>query len=345
MLNTSKNITISLFKRQNNIKKTSGKKNAIISIVIIIIIAMIVIKPNLCINSIYSGLAVWAKSVLPSLFPFMFFTKLLTNYGFISKITAKSYKATKLLFNAPKISSYIFLMSIISGYPVGAKLISEYHKMGYISTKQANKLSTFCSTSGPLFIIGSVGTAMFGNVKIGYIMLISHILGAVFNGILFRKFFIDKTETNFKNDTETQNSLQNSMKDSILSVLLVGGFIAVAFLVIDLLNETGILSPINYILNKLFGMFGLEGVGFAFTNGLLEVSKGCLTISSLDISLTAKAVIGSFLIGFGGISILLQAITFLTGANVNLKFYTIQKITHGIFSAIICLFICLLFGV
>ncbi len=345
-MQTSINKTkFSIIQNINIIKKSKNKSKIFLSILISLLIVLIVAKPNLCINSIYNGLSVWAKCVVPSLLPFMFFTRLLTNLNFISKLTSKTYKLNKFLFNAPKISSYIFLMSIISGYPIGAKLISEYHKMGIITTKQANKLCTFCSTSGPLFIIGSVGTALLLSAKLGYIMLISHIFGSVLNGILYRKFYIDKTEIFFENNDESKDILQNSMKDSILSVLVVGGYIAIAFLVIDLFNNLEILSPLNFVFEKLLNLFGIEGASSAVSSGILEVSKGAVMLSKLNLSLLSKGVIASFLIGFGGISVFLQGATFLTSAKVNMKFYLLQKLTHGILSAVICFVLCVIFKI
>ena len=326
-------------------RNKNGKKTKIyvfLSIFIVFLMILMIIKPNLCINSIYSGLSIWAKCVVPSLLPFMFFTKLLTSLNFISKLSAKTEKINKFLFNAPKISGYIFLMSIISGYPVGAKLISEYHKMGIISTKQANKLCTFCSTSGPIFVIGSVGTAMFLNAKLGYIMFVAHVLGAILNGVLYRKMYVDTEEKNFEFSKNHEVALQESMKDSILSVLIVGGFIAIAFLVIDLFNDINLLKPINFVLDKLLSVFGLSGASSALSSGILEISKGSIILSGLGLSSRAIGTLASFLIGFGGISIFLQAITFLKDANVNLKFYFLQKITHGILSATICFVLCVL---
>lgn len=329
--------------------KNISKKNVFASIFIMFLIVCIVIKPNLCINSIYSGLSVWAKCVLPSLFPFMFLTKILTNLNFISTITSKFYRLNSKFFNAPKISSYIFLLSIISGYPVGAKMISEYHKMGIISTKQANKLCTFCSTSGPLFIVGSVGTAMFLSAKIGYILFLSHVFGSIFNGLLFRHFYIDKTENfekfaknNEKNTKKSQNLLAESMKDSILSVLIVGGWIAVAFLVIDIFNDLQIFAPLCNLLFKL----GIDiNLSYATISGIFEVSKGCILLSKLSTDKIITATIASFLIGFGGLCVFLQASSFLKEANVNTKFYLFQKFTHGILSAGICFLLCMILGV
>lgn len=299
--------TFSVLQKPKNI----SKKQIFASIFVLFLIALIVIMPNLCINSIYNGLSVWAKCVLPSLLPFMFFTKLLTSLQFISTITSKFYKINCKLFNAPKISSYIFFMSIISGYPVGAKLISEYYKMGFLTSKQANKLCTFCSTSGPLFVIGTVGTSLFLNTKIGYIMFFSHIASSLLNGLAFRQLFIDNTKLDYNlQSAESKNLLFDSMRESILSVLLVGGYIAVAFLIIDVFNALNILYPINLFLQ----LFGLNiNTAQAISSGIIEVSKGCILLAKLDITLTAKATIASFLIGFGGISV------FFAGYNIFAK--------------------------
>lgn len=337
--------TISILSNSKSISNSQKKIKIFFSLFILSIIALIIAKPNLCIGSIYSGLCVWAKCVLPSLLPFMFFTKLLTNLNFISSITAKTYRLNKFLFKAPKISSYIFLMSIISGYPVGAKIISEYHKNGLISTKQANKLSTFCSTSGPLFVIGTVGTVLFGSAKLGYIIFASHILGSILNGILYRNFFVDENDyfENWNNhNTKKENILAESMKDSILSVLLVGGWIAISFLVIDLFLDLKIFEPIVFVLSKIFVGTKPETIK-AFLCGVLEVSKGTLELSKINILKTPLCSLASFLIGFGGISIFLQAHTFLKNAKVNTKFYLLSKLTHGIFSAVLTFLLCLFF--
>ena len=370
-------------------KIMSNHKKNIFAIFLIFLISLIIAKPNLCIASIYNGLSVWAKCVVPSLLPFMFFTKLLTNLNFLQKITNKFSKLNSKLFNAPPISAHIFLMSIISGYPVGAKMIAEYHKMGILSANDTNKLCTFCSTSGPLFIIGSVGTAMIGSAKIGYIIFVSHILGAILNGILFRNLWKNKdinnetksqqesfAKINIKCITESydenissinkldksnydkinsninifnnnkiekqnsQNMLASSMTDTILSCLTVGGYIAIAFLVVDIFLDLNLFFPITKLLELL-------RISPNITNnvlsGITEVSKGCLLISNLNISQTLIATLSSFLIGFGGICVFLQAITFLSEAGVNKKFYIFQKITHGLISSTITFLLCLIF--
>lgn len=325
----------------NAMSKAKTKQNLLkvtIAFVAVSLIAMIVAQPSLSIASVSNGLSVWAKTILPSLFPFVFLTKLLSNLNVMEIFTKLFSKITQKLFKAPAISGYIFLMSIISGYPIGAKLISEFYTQGKLTEKQANKLITFCSTSGPLFIIGSVGTAIFLNKKIGYILFFSHIISSILNGIIFRNKYVDKT--NNSNDLSAQcdltQILPNTMNDTILSCLIVGGYIAIFFLIIDLFSNIGIFNPVITLFCKLLSPFGVQKSAVKATLfGIIEMSKGCIEIASCKIATIASASIASFLISFGGLCTFFQATTFLSKCNVSLKFYFFQKITHGLLSAMI----------
>ncbi|MCI6976113.1 MAG: hypothetical protein MR895_02065, partial [Clostridiales bacterium] len=84
----------------------------------------------------------WA-AVLPALFPFFFFTRMLTGLGFPETVGKFFEKPVKFLFHTPPISAYIFFMSVLSGYPIGAKLISEFYKNGVINTEESKKNNCF----------------------------------------------------------------------------------------------------------------------------------------------------------------------------------------------------------
>lgn len=339
-----------LSKKKNTIthrEKTQSKTNTfkiVLSLTICLVVALMIVNPKLCIESVYNGLSVWATCVLPSLLPFMFFTKILTDLNVVSKISKKCSKLTRFLFNAPSISAYVFFMSLISGYPVGAKLISEFYEAKLLTEKQANKLTTFCSTSGPLFIIGSVGTAMFLDQKLGYIMFISHVVASVINGIIYRNSYKENYESDFENnETSLANTLPNSMSSSVSNVMIVGGYIAIAFMIIDLANALNLFAPINAVVCFLIKPLGLGlDTAKAITSGLIEISKGCNMLSVIDMPKSLLATIASFVISFGGFSVFFQSITFLSKCKVNMKFYLLQKLTHGVISAVLTFLIYLI---
>ena len=310
------------------------KKNIILTICISIILLAIIISPDKYINVSFNAIVVWGKVLLPSLFPFFVFTKLLTSLGYVKKLSSTFSPITYKLYKSPPISSYVFLMSIITGYPVGSKLTADLYNNNYISKQEAKKIITFTSNSGPMFIVGSVGIGMLLNKTAGYIILISHIIGAMLNGLLYRNL---KTEDNSQkkfsyNNKEIETNLSSIVMDSIFSILLIGGIIVVAFIIIELLNSINIFYPINFILSKL----NIDtSISSSIFDGIFEITKGCLSTSNLNISLYSKTIICSSIISFGGLSTTLQAMAFLKDI-VSYKFFIGQKITHMILSTLIC---------
>lgn len=339
-------IQLTRFGQKNKKKVKLNLLSIFITLFLVLLAICLIVNPKKYISSCYNGLSIWATCVLPSLLPFFVITKLLSELKVLDKFFNKFAKLNKFLFNAPSCSGYIFGMSIISGYPVGAKLICDFYENKIITEKQANKLVTFCSTSGPLFIIGTVGAIMMKNALIGYILYASHIISAILNGIIYRKAFLEKDTVQAPNSeplkTDYQSLLSTTMTSSITSVMVVGGFVAMFFMIIDILGDTHILFPFEWLINSIFSCVGSKNIGSYIVNGLIEVTRGCRDIASLGLNPTISSVILSGLIGFGGMSIHLQSLSFLTRCKVNIKFYFLQKITQTIFACASCYLLCLI---
>lgn len=82
--------------------------------------------------------------------------------------------------------AYAMLMGIISGYPIGAKIVTNFRENGMCSKEECERLLAFTNNSGPLFIIGSVGISMFYNSLIGILLFITHLLACLTVGFVFR---------------------------------------------------------------------------------------------------------------------------------------------------------------
>ena len=211
------------------------------------------------------------------------------------------------------------------------------------SKEEAKKCVTFTSNSGPMFIIGSVGVGMLNNRVCGYIILLSHIIGSVINGLIYRNIKITENNTkNSKNYIKNNNfSLSNSILDSISSILLIGGIMIIAFIIIEIVENFNLFLPIINLLKKC----GISSqISSSFLSGIFEMTKGCLGISSTTISLKLKTILSCSLITFGGLSTSLQAMAFLKEI-CSYKFFITQKITHMLLSTCICVILCFLFSI
>ncbi len=320
------------------IKKNN--KSLILSIIICLIIVLFVLRPAENINACYQGLSVWARSLVPALLPFFFLTRVLSNLGTVHKVGNWLSPITKKLYNAPGISGYVFAMSIISGYPVGAKLTADLYEQGKISRGQAERITTFTCTSGPLFIIGTVGATMFGSTQLGLLVLICHILGALINGILYRKHNVDcAVDYNIVTMQHDENALENAMYSSITSVMIVGGYVTLFFMIISMLNYYNVFTPLAQLISHIIPLPHTYDTTIAICNGMVEMTRGCLDLSTIGLSTPCLLLILTGIISFGGISIHMQALTFLKRFNMSTKFYIKQKCTQTLISIVIALLI------
>lgn len=344
---------------------------SILSILVFIIIILLVLNPAQYSKSTLEGLNLYVLCVLPGLFPFMFFTKLLTSFGMVKKISTKLSPVTRVLFNTNGVSAYVFIMSILSGYPIGAKLISDLYVGGSINQTDAKKMVSFCTTSGPIFIIGTVGAIMFGSALIGLIIYLSHIISSVMCGIILSGKRIKPSKTKLinlttnlqnkqnmrqNNSTSTANKsvsstkttmpdniLSSTMQNTVESILIVGAYITIFFLLADILTNIGFLNTISSVIDKLCALIGINPIGTGLSSGILEVTRGCKVLSqNLNITSICAACA---IISFSGISIIMQSINFLSKCKIKARYFILVKCVHAILSVIVCIVLCKVFAV
>lgn len=304
-------------------------KQILFSSLICILICCLVIQPQRYIASVYQGMVLFATNVAPALFPFFFFTKLLTSLGGADYLGKALRKPVSALYRAPGSSGYVYVMSVLSGYPVGSRLIADLYDNGCLTTADARKISTFTSTSGPLFIVGTVGTLMLHNPKCGYYIMLCHFVGALVNGLFYRGKRSESLPAQIRAET-TDNILSSSITNSIWSVLIVGGYIAVFSMVVDVLDDLGVIGALAEPL-----AFALEAcnqppeLARGIVMCLIEITRGCQTIAACGAPLRYAAPFVAAMLSFGGLSILFQSMTFLSHCKVKVSFFLISKLTQA----------------
>lgn len=293
-----------------------------------------------------AGLNLWATSVLPSLFPFFIATELLGYTKIISYLGKLFHKIMRPVFNVPGEGIFALLMGIISGYPVGAKIVADLKRQGICNSIECERLISFTNNSGPLFILGTVGIMLFHSASIGIYLLISHIISSILVGICFRwwkRREEKKLYTEFRSVEKIQklsfsnlgDILSRSISSSINSILIVGGFVVLFSVVCSILENTKILILLSCIFAPFFEMFKIPSYYLhSIFTGIVELTNGLKALSSFGIS-NISIYICSFLLGFGGISIMLQVLSIISKENISIKPYIIGKLLQAVFSVVI----------
>ena len=229
--------------KKNNFTVLKIKRNFLSLLFLFFTISILIFsKTNL--PAIKSGLSLWANSVIPSLFPFFVATELLMHTNLFYKLGNYFNIFMKPLFNIRGEGALAFIMGIVSGYPVGAKIASNFRKNNICTKNECERLLSFTNNSGPLFIIGTVGILMYRNTIIGILLFITHILSSLSVGFLFR--FWKKNEIISEKNVYKQKSnnpqlsapqisdlgkiLTESISSSVHSILIIGRFCCYIFI-------------------------------------------------------------------------------------------------------------------
>lgn len=322
-------------------------KNYVIPFVFLFFTICLVIFSSSNLSAAKHGLALWANSVVPSLFPFFVATELLSSTNITNLLGRILNKFMKPMFNVRGEGSFAFIMGIISGYPVGAKIACDFRENNTCSKAECERLLSFTNNSGPLFIMGTVGVGMYGNSTIGFLLFITHILACITVGILFRFWKINEDKETYtfnKNNFSDKNVslsdlgeiLGKSITNSISTVVMIGGFVVLFSVIISILNSSNIINLLSAVLVPILNLFNIPNdFGSCIITSILEITNGINLISNIPVkNISLNIILSAFFLGFGGISILLQVLSITSKTDLSIKPYIIGKLLHGTFAAI-----------
>jgi len=301
--------------------------NYFLTILIIIFGICLIFFSSSNIAAVQSSIDLFLNAVFPSLFPFLIVSELLSYTTVVSFLSAKCEKIMKPLFNVPGVGAYPFIMGLLSGYPVGAKIVADLRAQNFISKSEGERLLIFTNNAGPLFVIGSIGFSMYLNSTIGFLFLGVNIVSSIFTGFIFGKFY-SKNNRNYSNTKACELSfssladiISKSIRKAFFTLSNVCGFIILFSLIISMIKASGVLDLINNIWIQYFIL------------GIIEITNGIKLISTISgQSLFFNLIFTSVLLGTGGICVLLQVWSCTSNTDLSIKPYILGKICCGLFA-------------
>ena len=139
-----------------------------------------------CRAAVEEALSLCARSVIPSLFPFLVISSLLLAMGFGDLTASVLSGLMEPLFRIGGPGSAALVLGLLGGYPIGAKTAGELYQSHALSRQEAERLLTFCNNCSPVFLISVLGSGIFGSVRAGVWLLLIHVGSALLVGLLFR---------------------------------------------------------------------------------------------------------------------------------------------------------------
>lgn len=274
---------------------------------VLILASLIILKPFVCSTGALSGLLICGRVIIPSLFPFTICMLFIMRSGLLSKLCFLD-KATKKFLGLDSYETGLVIISLIGGYPVGAKLLNNSVKIGGLSSKRAGEMLEYCVNAGPAFVVSAVGDTLLHSAKLGYILLICHILSGFALIFIFRVKSDRQEEVNIKRERfSVIDNFVLSVSEAASSVIGICSFV----ILFSVINEYLSFYANNFNHFKKIAIF-------------LEVANG--------VTLTNNLYVISFLLGFSGICVWCQILSVSNLIKINYVKFVLSRLIHGILS-------------
>ena len=312
-------------------------KKILISVFIMIILLFIsfeiLTESESILNSVIFSFKIWQNNIFPSLFPFFVLSELLVNYGFVEFLAELFKSIMNKIFKINSKAAFVFVMSMISGFPSNAKYTRELYKKGLLNENEASKILTFSHFSNPLFILGTVSIVFLKNKEVGLFILIVHYFTNIIIGIIFRNYYPSKKEnTNISlkkailnmHNKRIQNNktfgeiITSALINSINTLLLILGTVTMFLIVTTIIDNT---ININTYYQSII-------------NGFIEMTQGLKYVSLLESPLKIKSIIIVMILSFGGLSVHMQIISILSDTKIKYLPFLTARLLHSAIAGI-----------
>lgn len=294
----------------------------------------LIAAPGEAMEGAKSGLSLCFNVIVPSLFPFFVLSSLVVDLGLAARLGRLMEPIMRPLFRVSGSCASAVALGFIGGYPVGARTALQLYQQGLCSKTEAERLLAFCNNSGPAFILGVVGAGIFGDSRVGFLLYLTHALASLLVGLVFRFYGRSRRAAEVRHTKPIEAvslpaAFTGSVTNALQSTLNICAFVVFFSVVLQLLTSYGILSA----LARLLSLFGFEPEwARRLVAGLLELSSGVSSLSGGG-RFVGLASMAAFMLGWAGLSVHCQVLSFLVDSGLSARVYIAGKLCHGLFAA------------
>ncbi|MGM9589996.1 MAG: hypothetical protein ACI3V0_07485 [Faecousia sp.] len=230
-----------------------------------------------------AGIDLCLRTVIPSLFPFLFLCAMLTDSLWGSSFRWLRPIARRL--GIPSGAESLLIAALLGGYPAGAQQIGQACREGKLTKEDGAHLLTFCSNAGPAFLFGITATS-FSSLSWVWALWLIQILAAMVTGRLGASGRTSHAAMTGKARSISQLLLQTTKTMGLLCGWILLFQILLAFL------------------NRWFFWSVPETVQVILA-GLLELSSGCCALERISEE-HIRFLVCSGILSFGGLCVAMQ---------------------------------------
>lgn len=315
-----------LLARMNSFKLVTKK---IIYAGILGLLLFLFLHPTDALAASREGMKLWLNTLLPTLLPFIILTGILLHTRGIEILLYPLRSIWAKLFGLSPWGAYAFLLGLLCGYPMGAKLTSDLYAAEKISKREAHYLLTFCNNASTGFLIAYLyNICLNKGTKPGWIFLI--LLLADGFCMMFFRFVIYKNNTRSQ-ITQTEKETSATSFGEIIDVSIMNGFETITRLGGYILIFSILAACISYY-------WPFSPILKLILLGVCEVTTGLCTLASSGFLYSTRFIISMTITAFGGLCIAAQTKSVLK-KDLSILSYLTAKLLNAAVTALLALII------
>ena len=336
-----------LCKREKKNKK-EGKNHLafleIFSICSSIFLLILLLKnPNLVHKSVKQALNQCANFIIPSLFPLMTLSEIITECGTVEVITRPFKKPLSKVFGVNLNATSPYFLGLIGGYTTSTRSAISLYKDQRITKKDCERIIAFSTFPSLAFVINFVGAGILQNPTIGWFLwalcIVSSIIISSFDVLISAIF---KRKSKFSNCITTNffpsvlNNISTIKKP--FSKIIVEAIVHAAQSMLIICASVVFFSTLIELLQDPIASLGISKELQNIMLGSLELINGVNSVLQLS-SYKLRVVFCGFFIGWSGLCIHFQILSLCDDINLSFKKYFVFKAIQGSLCSIILLLI------
>ena len=273
------------------------------------------------------GLTLCARTVIPSLFPFMVISELLVSSGVGEALGRLLSGIMRRIFGISGAGASALFLGSMCGFPVGARTAVSLYDKGVISRSECEHLFTFTCNPGSAFLITAVGISLYGNRSLG-VTLYCVVLGCGFLTGFLAKFLLHRSRMSPEHPHFPSGLHPGGVETFTGAVSSAAtGMLTVCAYVIFFSALTGALG------SAVSNAGGGGSVGYTLLCGFLEMTGGISQAASLSGDL--GVILTAAFAGWSGISVHCQVMTLCGGRGLSFRPYLLAKAFQGLLCGVV----------
>ena len=279
-----------------------------------------------------AGLLLCARTVIPSLFPFLVLSELLLSGGVGEELLRRIVPPFRRLWRLPTAGCCAVLLGMLCGSPVGARCVMIAYGHGKLTRQEAEHALSFCNVPSSAFLISAVGVSLWESKPFGILLYAAVLTVSLLTGWICAMTQQKKGDPPSVSERECESIpmelplrgprlFTESVRKAAASMVLICAYVVFFSTLVGTLSV--VLAPLR-----------LPEAIRALLFGLFELSCGVTHAAALG-NAALGATLTAFAAGWSGLSVHCQVLAVCDGQGLSFRRYFLRKLIQGVLCALV----------